>query len=199
MTRPFVVLVVSSPEGLAAFSRRRSLRTGKERRYSSHCRPEGAVETLPGEREMSYTSLFYHIVFSTKERRAFLKPELLERVCNYMGGVARDMEGQLVAANGAADHVHLAAIVHQTVTVADFVKEVKMGGSRWIHETFPRLRDFQWQEGYAAFTVSKSIVPQVVKYVRGQKAHHQKATFQEELIALLERHGVEYDERYLWR
>jgi len=148
---------------------------------------------------MSYTSLFYHIVFSTKERQAFLSPDKLSRACAYMGGVARELKGQVVLGNGAADHIHLAAIVHPSMALAGFVNAVKANSSRWIHETFENLADFSWQEGYAAFTVSKSALPQVMDYIKGQEAHHHKMTFQEELLALLKRHGVEYDERYIWR
>ena len=147
---------------------------------------------------MSYTSLFYHIVFSTKDRRALLSEELLPRACEYMGGIIRNMKGKMLAANGTPDDVHLAALLRPTAAVADVVRDVKANTSGWIHQTLPNLRAFQWQDGYAAFSVSRSVLPEVVAYIRKQEAHHRKMTFQEELIGLLERHGVEYDERYIW-
>jgi len=146
---------------------------------------------------MSYTSLFYHVVFSTKDRRPLLSEELLPRACEYMGGIIRNMRGKMLAANGSADHVHLAALLRPTAAIADVVRDVKANTSGWIHQTLPNLRAFRWQDGYAAFTVSRSVVPEVVAYIRKQEAHHRKMTFQEELIGLLERHGVEYDERYI--
>ena len=148
---------------------------------------------------MSYHCLYYHIVFSTKERCPWLNGERLTECCRYMGGIVRDLKGTLLDANGAADHLHLVAAVHPTVAVSAFLQEVKGGSSKWIHETFDDLRGFWWQEGYAAFTVSKSALPDVLKYVRNQKEHHRKISFQEELIALLDRHGVEYDPQYILR
>ena len=146
---------------------------------------------------MSYTCLQYHIVFATKNRRAVLQAELLPRLVKYIGGIVRGLRGQLLEANGPEDHLHLAAIVPATVCIADFLRDVKGDCSRWLHETFPQLRAFAWQDGYAAFTVSKSAMPEVIDYIRRQREHHEKMTFQEELIALLERHGIEYDERYI--
>ena len=147
---------------------------------------------------MSYTCLFYHIVFSTKERRPFLSEELLARACQYMGGIVRNLKGQMLKANGAADHVHLAAVIHPSAAVAEFVGKVKSNSTGWIHETFPPMRDFAWQEGYSAFTVSRSVLPAVLKYIENQPVHHRKMTFQEELIELLERHGIEYDPQRMW-
>ncbi len=147
---------------------------------------------------MSYTSLFYHIVFSTKDRRPFLSDDTLSRTCPYMGGIARKLKCQLLLANGVSDHVHLAAVVHPTVAIADFIGKVKSNSSGWIHETFADLRDFDWQDGYAAFTVSPSVMPKVKEYIRSQPEHHKKMTFQEELIALLKKHDIEYDEKYIW-
>ena len=146
---------------------------------------------------MSYASLFYHIVFSTKERRPWLKDERLMKCCRYMGGIVRDLKGALLEANGAADHLHLVALVRPTWAVSGFVQEVKQGSSKWIHETFGELGDFWWQEGYAAFSVSKSALPDVMRYVRNQLEHHRKMSFEEEVRALLDRHGIEYDPKYI--
>jgi len=148
---------------------------------------------------MSYSCFNYHIVFSTKERRPWLSSEILPRVCEYMGGIARKLNSQLLLANGAEDHVHLAAIVHPTLAVAQFVAKVKANCTGWIHQTFPELRAFSWQEGYAGFSVSSSVLAQVKAYIRGQQEHHRKRSFHEELILLLDKHGIEYDERYLWK
>jgi REP element-mobilizing transposase RayT len=146
---------------------------------------------------MSYTSLLYHIVFSTKERRPWLKGERLTECCRYMGGIARQLKSTLLDANGAADHLHLVAALHSTIAPAEFLREIKQGSSKWIHESFGEMADFWWQDGYSAFTVSKSALPDVLTYVRNQQEHHRRMSFQEELIALLTRHGVSYDPKYV--
>ena len=97
-----------------------------------------------------------------------------------------------------ADHLHLAAIVAPTIAISEFLKKIKGGSSRWIHDSNPDLAPFAWQEGYAAFSVSPSVLPSVKAYIEGQAEHHAKMTFQEEFIALLKKHEVEYDERYIW-
>ena len=146
---------------------------------------------------MSYTQLNYHLVFSTKDRRPWLGPEVMPRLREYLGGIIRNLGGQMVAANGPADHVHLATILNQKRPLMDILQELKQSSSKWIHQEFPDLRAFAWQDGYAAFTVSHSGMPQVVEYIAQQVPHHRRQTFVEELIALLERHGVQYDERYI--
>ena len=148
---------------------------------------------------MSYTSLFYHIVFSTKERRPFLTDAILPRTREYIGGIIRSLKGQMLKANGSDDHLHVVAICPATATLASFVGKFKARSSGWIHETFPGEEGFSWQEGYAAFSVSRSALPRVLAYVEGQAEHHRRMTFQEELLSLLEKHEIEYDERYIWR
>jgi len=147
---------------------------------------------------MSYTSLSYHIVFSTKGRKPFLSEDLMPRIVSYVGGIIRQLKGRLLEGGGADDHVHLAAVAHPTVAVADLVGKVKANSTGWIHKTFADLKGFGWQDGYAGFSVSPSVLPKVTEYIRGQGDHHRKMTFQEELIALLRKHGVEYDEGYIW-
>jgi REP element-mobilizing transposase RayT len=116
-----------------------------------------------------------------------------------VGGIVRELKGTLLDANGAADHVHLVALLRPTMAISDVLQEVKGSSSKWIHGTFAELRDFSWQDGYAAFSVSKSAVPDVLTYVRDQEEHHRRMSFQEELMALLDRHGVEYDPKYILR
>ena len=83
------------------------------------------------------------------------------------------------------------------MSLSDALRDLKANSTNWVHETFPHLRDFYWQDGYAAFSVSPSVLPKVVAYVRNQQEHHKKVSFEEELKQLLERHGIEYDDRYL--
>jgi len=148
---------------------------------------------------MSYISLKYHLVFSTKDRRPLITPEVLPRLTQYIGGIVRELGGQMLAGNGPPDHFHIATILDQKRALMDVLSAVKANSSGWIHRTFPQLGDFDWQDGYAAFTVSQSGIAQVVRYVEGQQEHHKKMTFQEELVALLKKHEIPFDERYIWR
>ncbi|MBE3133584.1 MAG: IS200/IS605 family transposase [Acidobacteria bacterium] len=146
---------------------------------------------------MSHSSLFAHIVFSTKERRPWLREDVRPRIFQYMGGIAANMKCDLIGAGGVADHVHLVVLVHPSVAAADFVRTLKSNSSGWVHEVLPDLAGFAWQDGYAAFSVSMSVLPRVKQYVATQEAHHKKMTFEQELVELFRRHNIAYDPRYL--
>ena len=147
---------------------------------------------------MSYISSYHHCVFSTKERRPLLTPALRERLWPFLGGIARQNRMKAIEIGGVANHVHLLLSLPATMAIAKAMQLIKGGSSKWVHETFPEHRLFAWQEKYGAFTVSASRVDSVVRYIQRQEAHHRKQTFQEEFLALLKKHRVEYDERYLW-
>ncbi|MHC4855605.1 MAG: IS200/IS605 family transposase [Planctomycetota bacterium] len=147
---------------------------------------------------MSYTSLNYHIVFSTKERRAYFNEEQVQTVCRYIGGILRNQKGRLLTANGTADHLHLAASLHPQTNLSDCLREIKASSSRWIHEKYADLERFSWQDGYSAFSVSYSGVDAVLAYIKNQKEHHRKMTFEEELISLLNKHNIDYDPKYVF-
>lgn len=146
---------------------------------------------------MAHRALYYHIVFSTKQRRAMLKGDILERTCRYLAGIAHKLGGHVILAGGMPDHLHLATTIPATMPVADFVRTIKANSSAWLHQEFPHQSAFQWQVGYAAFTISPSVLPQVTRYISRQAQHHRRLTFEEELRALLEKHGVEYDKQYV--
>jgi len=146
---------------------------------------------------MSYTSMNYHVVFSTKDRKPFLQGESLDRTCQYIGGIVRNLGGTLLTANGQADHIHLAVVIPPKESISQFVGKVKANSSGWLRQTCGEMSDFRWQDGYAAFTVSLSALPQVRSYIDSQAKHHRKMTFEEELAALLDRHGIEYDVKSL--
>lgn len=143
----------------------------------------------------TFLSLQYHIVFSTKERRPLIRPEWRPRLHEYLGGTVRGLEGVALAIGGVEDHVHLLFSLRATHCLADFMRELKKASSTWSAEHHER--DFAWQDGYAAFTVSPTHRDSVCSYIAGQEAHHRKKAFKEELVALLERAGVTYDPRYL--
>jgi REP element-mobilizing transposase RayT len=146
----------------------------------------------------TYTSLHYHIVYSTKHRQPWIAPGIEERVWEYIGGIARQNDAKALQVGGIEDHVHIVLAAPPTMAVSKTAQLLKGNSSKWIHETFPDMGAFAWQDGYGAFTISKSQLPDVIKYVTHQREHHRATTFQEEFLALLQRHGIEYDERYVW-
>jgi REP element-mobilizing transposase RayT len=119
------------------------------------------------------------------------------RLRDYIGGIARGEDGGLLEINAVANHIHLLVRLHPARAVADMLRLIKANSSKWVKETFQRGPTFAWQEGYAAFTVSQSQVPRILAYIRGQEEHHCKRDFRRELIALLRRNEVAFEERYL--
>ncbi len=146
----------------------------------------------------SYTQLLYHIVYSTKNRHAWLTQPIRDRLYPYLGGGIRDEGGTALAIGGVADHVHILARLRQDKAISAVIGAIKANSSGWIHREFADLAEFAWQDGYAAFTVSKSQVERLRRYIARQEEHHRKRSFQEELLALLDAHEIEYDPRYLW-
>ncbi|HVM50328.1 MAG TPA: IS200/IS605 family transposase [Candidatus Acidoferrum sp.] len=146
----------------------------------------------------TFTCLRYHVVFSTKHREPWLRASVQERVCAYLGGIAREHELTPLLVGSMDDHIHMLLGIPTTVTVSEALKYVKGGSSAWIKENVPGCRGFAWQDGYGAFTVSKSSESSVKEYIAHQHEHHRVRTFQEEYRALLARHGIKYDERFLW-
>ena len=112
--------------------------------------------------------------------------------------ILNNKNAKLISAGGMFDHIHLYASLPSTISIADFVNVVKSNSSRWVHESFSHLRSFAWQEGYGAFSVSKSEETKVIRYVLNQEQHHTKRTFKQELLSLLKKHQIKYDERYIW-
>lgn len=145
-----------------------------------------------------YVSLLVHFTWSTARREPWIKPEWREPLFADIGGIMRNKNAKLLAAGAVSDHIHLYASLPSTLSLAAFVNAIKSNSSRWIHQTFRNSRGFAWQEGYGAFSVSKSAEGKVMNYVRNQERHHKKQTFQEELLSLLIKHEIEFDERYLW-
>ncbi len=147
---------------------------------------------------MSFVSSYFHCVFSTKERRPLLSPELRERLWPFLGGIARQNGMTALEIGGVADHVHILLSMLSTVSIAKAVQLIKGGSSKWVHETFREHWGFRWQVKYGAFSVSASQVYKAVRYIRNQEAHHRRLSFQEELLVLLRKHRIPFDERYLW-
>ena len=145
----------------------------------------------------TYCSALFHCVFSTKERRRAIAPELQERLWAYMGGIARENEMKALAVGGTEDHVHLLLSLPSTLTIAEAMRKIKGGSSRWLHESCG-LTGFEWQKGYGAFSIGCSQVDATRAYIAGQQEHHRKRDFQAEFLSIFKRHGIEYDPRYVW-
>jgi REP element-mobilizing transposase RayT len=148
---------------------------------------------------MSYVSSYFHCVFSTKERRRLITPELRDRLWPFLGGIARQNKMKAIEVGGIEDHIHILLSLPSTMAISKALQLIKGGSSKWIHETFPEQRLFAWQEEYGAFSVSVSQLDKTIEYIKGQAEHHRKMTFQEEFLVLLKKHRIEYDERYLWK
>lgn len=147
---------------------------------------------------MSYTCLYYHIVFSTKQRKSLLDSERIHDLTGYIGGIVRNLKGVLLEAGEMPDHLHLALSLHPDSSLSEAVRKIKANSSRWINQNNPDSIPFQWQEGYSAFSVSYSGLDKVRAYIQGQQEHHRKTTFEEELISLLKKHKIQYDPKYVF-
>ena len=145
----------------------------------------------------SFNSCLIHCVWSTKNRASFLDSDLRDRLWPYFGGIARENKMKTLAVGGVADHVHLLISLPGALSVAKAIQLLKGNSSKWIHETFPRLAGFAWQEGYGAFSIGVSGVEATVAYIRNQTEHHRQHTFREEFVAMLRKHGLGFDARML--
>jgi putative transposase len=147
----------------------------------------------------SLSAVYIHLVFSTKDRRPFLRDKT---VCDdlhaCLGGVSKTLECPSIIVGGVEDHVHLLCRFGRTITQAEWVKELKRVSNLWLKERGRDYADFEWQGGYADFSVSQSNLEQVKQYIAGQEEHHRKIGFQDELRALLRKHEIEWDEKYVW-
>ena len=146
----------------------------------------------------TFTHLLTHIIFSTKERRPLLDADLKARLFPYLGGIIRAHDGKALIINGPTDHVHILASLAAKHSLSDLMRELKADSTGWVHKIFPRQKSFAWQIGYGAFSVSHSNSAEVEKYIADQEEHHRKSSFQEEFVAFLKKHEIEYDERSLW-
>ncbi len=146
----------------------------------------------------SLSAVYIHLVFSTKPRQPFLHDESLRKdLHSFLGGTSKSLECPPLLVGGVEDHVHLLARFGRTITQAEWVKELKRVSNLWLKEK-GGLANFEWQGGYADFSVSQSNLEQVKKYIVNQKEHHRKVSFQDEVRALLTKHQLDWDERYIW-
>jgi REP element-mobilizing transposase RayT len=146
----------------------------------------------------TYTKLVYHLVFSTKQRIPLIGDRVRDELHRYLGAIVNGEGGTLLAVGGMPDHIHLLARLTPTKTISEMLRRVKGNSSRWLNDGRMGLRKFGWQDGYAAFSVSQSQIARVRQYIETQPEHHRATDYRKELLTLLRRHGVEFDERHLW-
>jgi putative transposase len=146
----------------------------------------------------SIAQLNIHLVFSTKKRRPFIKPEIEAELHAYIGGTIKNMGGIPLKINGMPDHIHILFSMPRTLALSKIVGDIKRSSSLWIKSKDSSLTSFSWQTGYAAFSVGYSQKDMVVRYIANQKVHHRKKTYEEEVVKFLDDQEMEYDERYFW-
>jgi putative transposase len=149
---------------------------------------------MPGK----FISVRVHFIWSTLGRRRWIGPDIEQELYSYIGGIARNHNGALIAAGGDDDHIHLYLSMPSTLSLAQMVNVTKSNSSSWLRQRFPARKQFAWQKGYGAFSVSRSAEHGVIDYLSTQRAHHRQVDFKQEFVRFLEQHGIEYDERYLW-
>ena len=147
----------------------------------------------------SLAKILIHTVFSTKDRRPYLRDEgLREELHRYLGGILLRLDCQPIIVGGVEDHVHVLSILSRTCEAAEMVKEIKRGSSLWLKQQGASLTNFAWQKGYGVFSIGFSQIPSVRRYIADQVEHHRCASFQDEFRLLLAKYEVEFDERYVW-
>jgi REP element-mobilizing transposase RayT len=148
---------------------------------------------------MSYTycSALFHCVFSTSERRMTISPEVRADLWAYMGGIAREHGMKALAVGGIGNHVHVLLALPATMPIADAMRTIRSVSSRWLREEHG-MRLFSWQEGYGAFSIGAAQIGVTIAYIERQEERHSKRDFQQEFLAILKKHAIEYDPRYVW-
>lgn len=147
----------------------------------------------------SLAAITIHAVFSTKHREPYFHDSTLRSELHaYLGGISNQQQCPPLQIGGVADHVHILAGLHRTMSTADWIKELKRGSNAWLKKQPGIGTDFAWQNGYAAFSVSASQIPTVKQYIVNQAKHHERVSFQDEYRALLSKHGVEWNEDFAW-
>jgi REP element-mobilizing transposase RayT len=127
-----------------------------------------------------------------------ITPEVEPELYAYMAGTAKNLDSPCLATGGTSNHVHLLLSQSKNIALSHLMEEIKKSSSKWIKTKGPTLRSFGWQDGYGAFTIGQSQVEVLKRYIAVQKKRHKKQTFEEELVTLLNKYGVQYDERYIW-
>jgi putative transposase len=146
----------------------------------------------------SLSKVFIHVIFSTKNREPWLDSDIRPATHAYLATVCRDLDTEAYRIGGTMDHVHIAATLPRTLTQSDLVQKLKTSSTHWLKRQDKKYAGFAWQRGYGVFSISKSQLPALVKYIAEQEEHHKTQTFQDEFRTILKRYEVAYDETYVW-
>ena len=147
----------------------------------------------------TYTQLYIQFVFAVQNRISLIKPEWEPQLHKYITGIVQNHKHKMIIINGMEDHLHLFIGFHTTQSIADLMQKVKGESSEWINNQKFTRGHFSWQEGYGGFSYGRSQIDRVYKYIENQKKHHSKMSFMQEYVALLEKFGVQYDKRYIFK
>jgi REP element-mobilizing transposase RayT len=147
----------------------------------------------------TYTQIHLQSVFAVKSRVGLIHKEWKNELFKYITGIIQAYNHKLIAINGMPDHLHLLFGMRPTQSLSDLMQDIKGSSSKWINDRKLVMGHFEWQEGYGAFSYSKSEIPRIINYIQNQEFHHRKLTFSEEYKELLEKFEVDYDERYIFK
>jgi putative transposase len=145
----------------------------------------------------SYSSMLFHLVWSTKGRHPLILPEIKNRLYGYIRQIANDEGSKIIVMNGMPDHIHILLGIKPNMNLSDLIRQIKTTSSKWVQKTFQEKGEFGWQDGYGAFSVGMSTLQAVKCYIQNQEEHHLKQSFQEEFIGFLNVHGIGYDPRFV--
>lgn len=147
----------------------------------------------------TYTQIHIHFVFAVKFRKAIIDNEWKEELYKYIGGIIKKNNHKLLAINGVSDHIHILIGIRPVQAISDLMKNIKQDSSKWINNSEFLKNHFEWQEGYGAFSYSKSQLNAVINYIQSQELHHKKKTFKDEYVDFLEKFEVDYDEKFIFK
>ena len=146
----------------------------------------------------TFTNHLYHIIFSTKNRANYIEPDFENELYSYIAGIFKGEKGLLICACGTQNHIHLLGSIHQSISVSEMVRRIKGNSSSWINKQKKLSVQFAWQKGYASLTVSESSKQKIISYIKNQKQHHKQKTFKTEFLELLNKHNIQFEEKYIW-
>ncbi len=146
----------------------------------------------------SLAQILVHLIFSTKNREAWLADDIRDELHAYIGGIIENQKGTLLKAGSVVDHIHLLIAHPRTCAPSEMVQDIKTGSSKWLKTKGARYQDFHWQSGYGLFSISPSHRPALERYIANQAEHHRRFSFQDEYRRLLKKYSIQLDERYVW-
>ncbi len=147
----------------------------------------------------SFSQNYQHIIFSTKDRNKWIDESWADDLYGYIGGILGRIGCKMLRAGGTSDHIHLLSIIDKNRTIPDVIRTIKSSSTTWVRNNIKNRKNFAWQTGYAAFSLGKSQIPRAERYIKNQRNHHKKNDYKDELRKFLDKYGLNYDEKYLWK